>query len=390
MEEVVFEIEAVTPMFLGGADIENGVPEFRAASIKGLLRYWYRAIYPKSFADEDRIFGSTDGRSPFRLKTEVVKPCIGEKGDDQWDRNPIAYLGYGPMQRNRDLKKTITTRKYFAPGSIFRLHFNFPARLPPQDRISILRAFWALSMLGGLGTRSRRGFGSYKIIPCHHSVPEVPPFTFSDQPAFTKALKEFVKLIKTDNYNINDNRDFPAYSCFSNKAMIACRQVPSDYHPKFKSTPQYQQGKAAMAVLEYFAYHLNNYRTAKAKTPKFIEDHDLMLNFLNGKAPSSAPRRAAFGLPHNYRFSSNGKSGNVDWMDHDGKGRRGSPLFIHVQSFSDNSACGLFTFLPAELIPAGKKLTLSGNGQKVPVPPPDFTAVEQYMDSIVKGGERIL
>lgn len=390
MEEIVFEMEAVTPMFLGGADMEKGDPEFRAASIKGLLRYWYRAIYPKStLTNEDRLFGSTNGRSPFLLKAEIVKPCIGEKDDDQWDRNPIAYLGYGPMLRDKLKQKTITTRKYFAPGSTFRLHFKFPADFPSQDRICVLRAFWALSMLAGLGARSRRGFGSYKIISNHLSNPEVPPFKFTDLNEYIKAIKEFVKLIKTNTYNINDNRDVPAYSCFSNKALITHRQVPSGYHPKLKSNPNYPQGKQAMVVLEYIADHLNNYRSAK-KSPKYMVDHDLMLNFLKGQAPVSAPKRAAFGLPHNYFFSSTRMSGNVDLMDNEGKGRRGSPLFIHVQSFSDNSACGLFTFLPAELIPAGKKLTLSGNGQKAAVPPPDFTAVEQYMnfmDLIVKGGD---
>ncbi|MEI6315153.1 MAG: type III-B CRISPR module RAMP protein Cmr1 [Syntrophus sp. (in: bacteria)] len=199
MEEVVFEIEAVTPMFLGGADIENGVPEFRAASIKGLLRYWYRAIYPKSLpTDEVRIFGSTDGRSPFRLKTELIEPKFGEKGDS-WEGTSIAYLGYGLLKIRE--KKTWTQRKYFHTGSKFRISFRFDTSFPQNDKIFVLRAFWALSMLGGLGSRSRRGFGSYKIISNPLSSPELPPVTFSDQHAFTKALKEFVKLIKTDNYN---------------------------------------------------------------------------------------------------------------------------------------------------------------------------------------------
>ena len=391
MEEVVFEIEAVTPMFLGGADMENGVPEFRAASIKGLLRYWYRAIYPKAMsADEDRIFGSTDGRSPFRLKTDLIEPKYGEKGD-LWEGTSIAYLGYGLLKIRE--KKTWTQRKYFHTGSKFRLSFRFPPSSPKNDKIFILRAFWALSMLGGLGSRSRRGFGSYKITSCNYSMPEVPPFTFADQHTFAKALKEFVNLIKYTTYDTKDDRNVPTHTCFSSKTSIVIQPVPYGHRLKATSGSLFMQGNMAMAALEDFALHLKNYRSAKVKAPKYIEDHDLMLHYLeNGQTPESAPKRAAFGLPHNYFFSSTKMSGNVDLMDNDGKGRRGSPLFIHVQGFSDNSACGVFTFLPATLIPPTKKIRISGRGRPtVDVPPPDFSAVRHYMDDLInEGGERIL
>lgn len=42
MNTIIFECETVTPMFLTGADSKK--PEFRAPSIKGLMRFWWRAI----------------------------------------------------------------------------------------------------------------------------------------------------------------------------------------------------------------------------------------------------------------------------------------------------------------------------------------------------------
>ncbi len=215
------------------------------------------------------------------------------------------------------------------------------------------------------------------------------PYNVGSNEAIT--IADLARTVAQSFNNINDNRDLPAYSCFSNKAMIAQRQVPADYHPKFKSNPNYPRGKQAMVVLEYVAEHLNNYRSAK-KSPKYMGDHDLMLNFLMGQTPEAAPKRAAFGLPHNYFFSSTKMSGNVDLMDGESKGRRGSPLFIHIQGFSDNSACGVFTFLPATLIPPANKILISGRGRPtVKVPPPDFSAVRDYMDDLINdGGERIL
>jgi len=66
-------LEAVTPLFLGGAD-PRGEPELRAASIRGALRFWLRALLGGVIGDKDldalrkaesAVFGSTDtGASP--------------------------------------------------------------------------------------------------------------------------------------------------------------------------------------------------------------------------------------------------------------------------------------------------------------------------------------
>ena len=57
---VTFECETITPMFLRGAD--GRTPELRAPSIKGAMRYWWRAINGhlapnELLAMESAIFG---------------------------------------------------------------------------------------------------------------------------------------------------------------------------------------------------------------------------------------------------------------------------------------------------------------------------------------------
>jgi CRISPR-associated protein Cmr1 len=54
--EATFRI--VTPLFLGGAK-PNDCAELREASIKGALRFWYRAADPNYRQEEARIFGGT-------------------------------------------------------------------------------------------------------------------------------------------------------------------------------------------------------------------------------------------------------------------------------------------------------------------------------------------
>jgi hypothetical protein len=60
----------VTPLFLGGAE-PNDRAELREASIKGALRFWYRAVDPDYRDLEARIFGGTrkgEGQAIFLLR----------------------------------------------------------------------------------------------------------------------------------------------------------------------------------------------------------------------------------------------------------------------------------------------------------------------------------
>ncbi|WP_345894648.1 type III-B CRISPR module RAMP protein Cmr1 [Phaeodactylibacter xiamenensis] len=42
MESITFHCKVITPMFLAGADGQT--PELRAPSIKGAMRFWWRAL----------------------------------------------------------------------------------------------------------------------------------------------------------------------------------------------------------------------------------------------------------------------------------------------------------------------------------------------------------
>jgi len=63
MKTITFECETITPMFLSGAD--GKTPELRPPSIKGALRFWWRAMNGHlSLSDlkkkESEIFGGTN------------------------------------------------------------------------------------------------------------------------------------------------------------------------------------------------------------------------------------------------------------------------------------------------------------------------------------------
>ena len=65
MPSLIVKIKTVSPLFLNGAD--KAQPELRAASVRGQLRYWFRAIegaktdsLQEVWRKEESIFGSTE------------------------------------------------------------------------------------------------------------------------------------------------------------------------------------------------------------------------------------------------------------------------------------------------------------------------------------------
>ncbi len=75
-----FELETITPMFMGGADPRQS--ELRAPSIKGAMRFWWRAMnghlsLNELIKQEAEIFGDSGehGRSKIiiRLKDIEIK-----------------------------------------------------------------------------------------------------------------------------------------------------------------------------------------------------------------------------------------------------------------------------------------------------------------------------
>lgn len=162
-------------MFLSGAD--GRTPELRPPSIKGMLRFWWRAIQAENNFDklneiESKIFGSSDtGKSKVTIRINhnfidnvgeslweeiphIIKQSrTGKNYNDPTDRKWLQYFFYSTL---------LNERPYFIP------HTKFEITLSSYDSDclrSACNAFWCLSFFGGVGTRSRRGGGNIYAKP---------------------------------------------------------------------------------------------------------------------------------------------------------------------------------------------------------------------------------
>jgi len=169
-----YDLEVVTPMFLAGADQNNA--EIRAASIKGQLRWWWRAINGNlPLRDlkkgEEDIFGSTSKRSSFSIfisnqKIKIMNQNLpsGTKVNYRSHGRFISiidYLAFGIAVYDKKVKGNVYTRPHIAPGSTFKIKFIF---YDDSKMNEIDNAFKYFIQFGGLGSKSRNGFGSLSLI----------------------------------------------------------------------------------------------------------------------------------------------------------------------------------------------------------------------------------
>ena len=165
MRRVAFNCRTITPMFLAGVD--NRLPELRPPSIKGAMRFWWRAV--QRFASQDdlkkkeaELFGSggeSFGRAPFNIRAQGVKLNIGEDQPLPHHRNGWCGEDKGCRNNNRGLCDKQFPLRCYKKGGTFQVRFE-----SRDDSASFAgKVFRLSSILGGLGRRCRRGFGSYYI-----------------------------------------------------------------------------------------------------------------------------------------------------------------------------------------------------------------------------------
>ena len=148
MQTITFECEVITPMFLAGAD--GVTPELRPASIKGALRFWWRALNGHLGLDEMRriegnVFGSTSQRSALIIMIEQ-------------------HLRYDGVSKKSLLPhKGGSTTPNFSINESFTLKLSLTREDRGMDIGGVKSLFILTCVLGGLGKRSRRGFGGFKI-----------------------------------------------------------------------------------------------------------------------------------------------------------------------------------------------------------------------------------
>ena len=142
-----------------GADAHQ--PELRAPSIKGAMRFWWRAMnghldLKKLREKEGEIFGDTSKRS--RVIIQVEEPEY-----DGFEASLLPHKGGSVVAA-------------FKSGEICRVKLSMPRELPDFKLEHLKNLFILTCLLGGFGKRSRRGMGSFEVKTIEDENDVVTPF----------------------------------------------------------------------------------------------------------------------------------------------------------------------------------------------------------------------
>jgi len=148
IERKTYEIEVVTPMFLSGANPKKA--ELRVPAIKGMLRFWWRALHPDLVNNGNFI----------NLK-EKESEIFGDAGDKYGKSKVKIFIKSGELEK---YNYSLLPHRSDAAGfkcECIKEGQNFNLTLCATEEIHNLFRF--MSIVGAIGKRSRRGFGSFKI-----------------------------------------------------------------------------------------------------------------------------------------------------------------------------------------------------------------------------------
>lgn len=183
LTNATYKLRLASPAFLAGANQQQDDCDLRPATLRGLLRWWWRTMHAghldcKTLKQlETAVWGDAEAGSPVRIAVDSAnggQPEQYNKNDRrsrperrQKVTQGLFYASYG-MAEGGDKNRW----RWFRPaGSCWCVTLTarpgrFSGRCLSPDQLlgQAAAALWLLARFGGVGSRSRKGFGSFDDI----------------------------------------------------------------------------------------------------------------------------------------------------------------------------------------------------------------------------------
>lgn len=361
--------EIVTPMFLGGAD--HQATRIRETSIKGALAFWWRALNYAGFVEkaakpdsekpeeergksalalmqekEQELFGGPNGQGAFLLKVTQQAATTAHKGSILYETGTqevgpgARYFGYGLMSAFGNNAGHLE-HSCLLPGNSFCLELFFRQSKFDTLKKEIIPVLKLFGLLGGLGSRVRRGWGSVSLSKLEGDGVEgwKRPKDIQD---YEKELQELA-----GHTTVIEGKKFPV-TAFAKETRIYAG-VPSS------AVPLKHLNNVGEAMQKYRSWGFSN--NGKIFPPKvnkrdsemnFVDDHDWSKGGLG--RPNFVPKRIAFGLPQNYK-DNGGVTGKQVETKEKSINRRASVLAIHIHKTMGQNSFAVLSLFPTKFLP---------------------------------------
>ncbi|WP_372053180.1 hypothetical protein P7L74_04720 (plasmid) [Tistrella mobilis] len=354
-----FELSA--PMF-SGQEGDKGPAEIRPTEIKAALRFWWRALAwgrgvrtPQALKEqEDILFGTAAGegrngaggrgQGAFLLRVRMKHNA----GKIQSPPEPgLKYVGYGLWNKNEWARPSLKEGSVFSVEILPRWITCKTGRRPLMDedqQSQITDALKLFGLVGGVGGRVRRGFGSVTLTALTHKGEAC--FT---RPKNLEEYRQILKKLVTDNAarGPESTGDVPQWTAFwpgyEDRRGTVCTIVHFDEAWLDKigdDAARLTLANDPLVLLDFVGGAFQQYRSwgrngniaykGLRSWRQFQADHDVSKG-----EKAELPVRSIFGLPHPYRKAFR----VVPVLEKKGKDRRASPLFIHIHKINRKYIC---------------------------------------------------
>lgn len=394
------EFDVLTPLFLGGA---TQSAELRTSSIKGAMRFWYRALDPHFRELEPRIFGGggkeprqsllllrcqPGARADERRKWKDVGADQFNQGSGRQTKNGLTYLGFPfAMKGNED-------RTAIVPGARFSVVATCRSASKEADLQQPLRAalssLWALGHFGSLGMRSRRGFGAIALTAWRLENPGGEAISSDDFDALPVLCRE----VNADVWSKGAKRGLDVmrrwFGTFEHgtesktrtrgKGKRRDRQHHLHFGPRsrFVVHGELAERDGWRNAMLSLGRELQEFRQRKSPDYEVVKEHVRYTLRDGSQRITRAPERATFGLPLTFRYGSipNGKS--ITFAPCNGE-RHGSPLFLRPVLIGDKLA-SLFLRLDGDIPGIDTPVGIRGSGPSLDAA--QTNAVDAFIDAM--------
>jgi CRISPR-associated protein Cmr1 len=348
--------ELITPLYGGGvggddvtANNADPISVVRATEIRGHLRFWWRAVRggqdegePDIKTREDEIWGKAYEKGDTGIPPDQIVQIVVDISQEGTPIKPFRMRGRTPVAINDipgyaafPLQPDQNERKKANPliadvrkGVQFLLTISYPERLSEE----INAALWAWETFGGLGARTRRGFGALHLLEIDGVPYQLLPTSLDVQRWIQDEAHKHIKV-----------GSFPPDLPHLNRNM------------QFAITPAVEN---PMRAWNNLVRKLQEFRLQKDENNRSAWPEADAIRKIAGKTTKNEPPspqtfpRAAFGLPIIFHFTGNDAPENhtlneadTRSQERESKERFASPLILRPFLCRDNRAVGLALLL---------------------------------------------
>lgn len=401
LDEVKLTLRTITPI-LGGGHRTRSVDEvdlIRVPSIRGGLRFWWRALYGGEFKSSQDLYkaeaelwggllkGEKKGdsnvvRSPVEVRVDGVVPSDIARSDIEMG-SADAYALW-PARAERGTGSAPAPRR--EPGMEFGLSLRFP-----QERSKeVTNAVRAWILFGGYGGRTRRGVGSLTVKTGTGGVAAWLPSGFQRE---ALALHFGVDVLAPERaFLVGDPPqlgDLPQLGGATLSVGIPHKDALKIWRDALGWLREFRQGAAKSRVTTPQSSTARDYNPGRGQAAagrSFWPEAD-KVRCLSGTGPwAHAPRynatplwpRAGFGLPIVGKFQQNAAKGSPSyqypeprdfkliWQDDWGNphDRLASPLIVKAVPLADGTFVPIWLWLNRSDPKGGKVGVVLGSASR--------------------------